>query len=153
MFFYRVQGSTKHSNRFEHNDQWKRLIYFWATSSSEWNSIFQSFQKEDNLERYTGVFFSEVYVFHSTLLSELISRICWQMVPGNFCTMCRCFQILESFGWMESAHKLPWEAPLFQVFFFFLEDHAANRNNSEVGLRTIIVCNLRSVILKSVQKT
>ena len=31
---------------------------------------------------------------------------------------------------MESAHKLPWEAPLFQVFFFFLEDHAANRNNS-----------------------
>ena len=30
---------------------------------------------------------------------------------------------------MESASKLPWGAPLFQVFFFSLEDHAANRNN------------------------
>ena len=23
--------------------------------------------------------------------------------PGNFCTICRCSQIFESFGWMESA--------------------------------------------------
>ena len=30
---------------------------------------------------------------------------------------------------MESASKLPWGVPLFQVFFFSLEDHAANRNN------------------------
>ena len=120
------------------------------------NSMEQHFPKFPKRGQHGKVYrslFSEVYVFHSTLLSELISRICWQMIPGNFCTMCRCFQILESFGWMESAHKLPWEAPLFQVFFFFLEDHAANRNNSEVGLRTIIVCKLRSVILKSVQKT
>ena len=26
-----------------------------------------------------------------------------QQFPGNFCTICRRFQILESFGWMESA--------------------------------------------------
>ena len=74
-------------------------------------------------------FSSEVFFFHSILLPELISKICWRMILGNFCTVCRCFQIFESFGWMESAYKLPWGVPLFQVFFFSLEDHAANRNN------------------------
>ena len=75
-------------------------------------------------------FFLGSFFFHSTLIPELISRICRQMVPGNFCTMCRCFHVFESCAWMESAHKLPWEVPLFQAFFFSLEDHAANRNNS-----------------------
>ena len=89
---------------------------------------FSKISTEDSLMRYTKVF-SGSFIFHSTLLPELISRICWQMVPGNFCSICRWFQIFESFGWMESASKLPWGVPLFQVFFFSLEDHAANRNN------------------------
>ena len=91
---------------------------------------FPKFPKRGQPGEVHKSFSSEVFFFHSTLLPELISRICWQMVPGNFCTICRCFQIFESFSWMESAYKLPWEVPLFQVFFFSLEDHAANRNNS-----------------------
>ena len=71
MFFYRVQGSTKHSNRFEHNDQWKRLINFSATSSSEWNRIFQNFQKEDNLARNTKVF-SRNFFFVIQLFLEFV---------------------------------------------------------------------------------
>ena len=86
--------------------------------------------KKTTTRRGIQKFFLGSFFFHSTLLPKLISRICWQMVPGNFCTMCRCFQVFESCGWMESAYKLPWEVPLFQVFFFSLEDHAANRNNS-----------------------
>ena len=71
MFFYRVQSSTKHSNRFEHNDQWKRLINFSATSSSEWNRIFQNFQKEDNLARNTKVF-SRNFFFVIQLFLEFV---------------------------------------------------------------------------------
>ena len=45
-----------------------------ATSSSEWSSIFQNVQKEDNLARYTQIFgnFYRKFSFHSTLLPEFL---------------------------------------------------------------------------------
>ena len=91
---------------------------FSATSSSEWNccSIFQNFQKEANLARYTQIFrnFSPKFFFPFIFASG-ISRIFGRMVRisdiqqipesflGNFCTIFLCFQILESFSSMESV--------------------------------------------------
>ena len=93
---------------------------FSATSSSEWNccSIFQNFQKEANLARYTQIFrnFSPKFFFPFIFASG-ISRIFGRMVRisdiqqipefflGNFCTIFLCFQILESFSSMK-AHNL-----------------------------------------------
>ena len=97
----------------------KSPVCLLATCSSEWNNIFQNFQKEDNLARYThifGNFFPEAFFPFNFALG--LSRIFSWMVgiteiqqsreflkafPGNFCTICGCFQIFESFGWMESA--------------------------------------------------
>ena len=84
-------------------------------SSSEWNRIFQNFQNKGQPR--------EVYLnlrkrFPWSFLSNGISRIFGWMVriskiqqfpkfletfPGNFCTICLCFQMFERFGWMESA--------------------------------------------------
>ena len=91
---------------------------------------FQSFQKEDNLARCTEVFSRKFFFFIQLCSRNWFLEFVDKWFRENFCTMCRCFQVFESCGWMESAHKLPWEVPLFQVFFFSLQDHAANRNNS-----------------------
>ena len=73
----------------------------------------------DNLVRYTQIF-KKIFpkVFFQLNFSPRISRIFgWKVhipeiqqflelpenFPGNFCTICCCFQILESFGWMEST--------------------------------------------------
>ena len=73
----------------------------------------------DNIARYTQIF-KKIFpkVFFQLNFSPRISRIFgWKVhipeiqqflvlpenFPGNFCTICCCFQILESFGWMESA--------------------------------------------------
>ena len=41
--------------------------------------------------------------------------------PGNFCIISRRFQIFESFGWMESVHKLHniWQRICNQTFHEF----------------------------------
>ena len=92
---------------------------FSATSRSEWNGILQNFQKQGNRARYTQIFeifFSEVFFPFNFAPGK--SRIFGWMPPnseiqqfpefletfrGNFCTICRRFQILESFGSMESS--------------------------------------------------
>ena len=72
-------------------------------------------KKEDNLARCTQIF----EIFFSGSFAPGICRIIGWMVhiseiqafgtefleifPGNFCTICRFFQIFESFGSMESA--------------------------------------------------
>ena len=52
----------------------KSLVWISATSSSEWSSVFQNVQKEDNLARYTQIFgnFYRKFSFHSTLLPEFL---------------------------------------------------------------------------------
>ena len=83
---------------------------FSTTSRSEWNGIFKKFRKQGNLARYTQIFnfFSWKFSFQSTLLPENQQFPEFlETFPGNFCTICRRFQILESFGWMESARCLP----------------------------------------------
>ena len=92
---------------------------FLSTSINEWNSIFRNFQKEDNLGRYTQIFkkiFPEVFfqlnfslrisgIFgwkvHNSEIQQFLELL--ENFPGNFCTICCCFQILERFGWMEST--------------------------------------------------
>ena len=76
-----------------------------ATSSSEWSSIFQNVQKEDNLARYTQIFgnFYRKFSFHSTLLPEFLEfTVEWlaflQFNSFFFCTICRYFQFFKSFG-------------------------------------------------------
>ena len=78
------------------------------------------FKKDDNLTRYTQIF--ETFfpgIFFPFNFAPRISRIfCWMVriseiqqfpdfletFPENCCTICRCFQIFESFGWMEQSY-------------------------------------------------
>ena len=93
---------------------------FSATSSNEWNSFFQNFQKRGQPhEVYPNFrnFFSRKFSFHSTLLPEILEfSVIWfalrkfntfpdflETFPENCCTICRCFQIFESFGWMSQS--------------------------------------------------
>ena len=41
--------------------------------------------------------------------------------PGNVCIICHWFQIFESFGWMESVHKLHniWQGICNQTLYEF----------------------------------
>ena len=76
-------------------------------------------KKEENLASYTirgiGLLY-EVYFFPKVFFpfnfapgvfrlsgSHFGNSTFLETFPGNFCTIWRCFQIFESFGWMESA--------------------------------------------------
>ena len=76
----------------------------------------------DNLARYPRIFGNFIpEVFFPFNFAPGISRIFSWMVriseiqlfwefletfPGNFCPISRCFQIFESFDWMESAQNV-----------------------------------------------
>ena len=95
---------------------------FSPTSGSEWRSIFQNFQKQGNLAKYTQIFESFRGSFLSIQLYSRKARIFgWivliseiQLFPefletfsGKFCTICRRFQIFESFGWCKAPKSCP----------------------------------------------
>ena len=84
---------------------------FSATSRSEWNGILQNFQKQGNLARYTQIFeifFPELF-FPFNFAAGKSKIFGWmapnseiqqfpeflKTFPGNLCTICRRFQILE----------------------------------------------------------
>ena len=124
---------------------------FSATSSSEWNccSIFQNFQKEANLARYTQIFrnFSPKFFF-PFIFAPGISRIFGRMVRisdiqqipesflGNFCTIFLCFQILESFSSMESAQS-------FHYFSRRLHVHPSSQSGNTLLIITRLLCSAR----------
>ena len=99
---------------------------FKATSRSEWNSIFQNFQREANLARCTqifGNFFPKVFfpfnfapgisrIFGLVIRISQIQQFLWflETFPQNVCTICHCFQILVSL--------VEWKAP--RVYSFSL---------------------------------
>ena len=105
--------------RFPFNQNFR--FEFLATSNSEWNSIFKNSQKWDNLVRYTQIFekIFRTLSFHSTLLPEILKvwvewvafrdfssfRNFWKIL-GEISTICRCFQIFESFGGMAAQGYL-----------------------------------------------
>ena len=84
---------------------------------------FQNFQREETswgIPKFSQIS-SRKSSSHSTNFAPGISRIFGWIVriskiqqlsefletfPGNFCTVCRCFQIFESFGCIESAPSL-----------------------------------------------
>ena len=99
--------------------QSKRLVWIFATSSSEWNSIFQNFlkrrQPREGIPKFSKIFPRSFLSAFNFALE--ISRIFGWMVRiseiqqlskfletflRNFCTIWHCFQIFESFVWMES---------------------------------------------------
>ena len=102
------------------------LTKFKTTSSSEWNSIFQNFQREANFARCTqifGNFFPKVFfpfnfcpgifrIFGLVIVISQIQQFLWflETFLWNVCTICHCFQILESL--------VEWKAP--QGFLLFL---------------------------------
>ena len=53
---------------------------------------------EKNLHGSFAPGISRIRISEIQQLSEFLETF-----VGNFCTICRCFQIFESFGWMESA--------------------------------------------------
>ena len=124
---------------------------FSATSSSEWNccSIFQNFQKEANLARYTQIFrnFSPKFFF-PFIFAPGISRIFGRMVRisdiqqipesflGNFCTIFLCFQILESFSSMASAQS-------FHYFSRRLHVHPSSQSGNTLLIITRLFCSAR----------
>ena len=72
--------------------------------------------KRTNFGRYTQIFeifFLEVFfpfIFAAGIIGWMVSILEIQQFPefletfpGNFCTICRSFQIFESLGWVESA--------------------------------------------------
>ena len=93
---------------------------FSATSRCEWQSILQNFHKRGqprevypNFQKFfPGVCFPFNFASGISGIFGWMVRISEiQQFPeflktfrGHFCTICRCFQIFESFGWMESAH-------------------------------------------------
>ena len=104
MLYWLSRDCARNWGRFPFNQN--AGFEFSTTSRSEWNGIFKKFRKQGNLARYTQIFnfFSWKFSFQSTLLPENQQFPEFlETFPGNFCTICRRFQILESFGWMESA--------------------------------------------------
>ena len=124
---------------------------FSATSSSEWSSIFQNFQKREQPREaltsrgigllYEVHFFPEVFFpfnFAPGVFRLSVSAISeiqqfpefLETFPGNFCTIWLCFQIFESFGWMESALEST-------MFHFSSEVLLQKYRSSETGAPSI----------------
>ena len=78
----------------------KRPVWISATSSSEWNSIFQDFQKEDNLAGYTqnfrklfpGISRNFGWMVRNSTVSGISGTF-----PENFCSICRCYANFRKF--------------------------------------------------------
>ena len=103
---------------------------FSATSTSEWNSIFQNFQKRgqprDVDPKFRKKNFKEVFfpfMINFALRIWRIRRISkiqqlsgfLQLFVRNFCTICRCFQIFPKF-WLNGKRPLsPHVKPVFRV--------------------------------------
>ena len=100
----------------------KPRFEFSATSSSKWNSIFQNFPKRGQprkvypnfRKRFPGSFLSIQLLPRNFLNFRLNGSYFGNStvygISGNFSgkfpTICRCFQIFERLGWMESAPNL-----------------------------------------------
>ena len=103
-------------------------------------------KKEENLASYTirgiGLLY-EVYFFPKVFFpfniapgvfrlsgSHFGNSTFLETFPGNFCTIWRCFQIFESFGWMESALEST-------MFHFSGEVLLQKYRSSETGARSM----------------
>ena len=93
----------------------KSPVWISTTSRREWNSIFQNFQREGNLARYTqilGNFFLSIQLCSRNFLNFRLSCLHFGnstvsgIFLGNFCTICCCFQIFETFGSLNGKRLL-----------------------------------------------
>ena len=89
-------------------------------------------KKGTTLQRYTQIFenfFPEVFFLHSTVLPEFLEfSVEWfafgnstafeflETFLGNFCTICHCFQVFESFGRVESAQNFNQSMSAYHYF-------------------------------------
>ena len=115
-----------------------QITYNSAFTESNLQKFSKISKKEDHLARYTQIFAiylaEENVIFPFNFAPEL-SRIFgseWFVFRklnsfcflGPFCTICRSFQIFESFGWMESVRYL---CRCSLVLVLSLQDSSLNR--------------------------
>jgi len=119
----RVWGERRRRRLWALSIQPKRSVWISATCSSEWNSIFQNFPKRGQPRKvylnFRKKFSLEVF-FPLNFASGIYTIFGWMVriseiqqfpeflgtFPENFCTICRYFQIFNSFGWMKSILSL-----------------------------------------------
>ena len=93
-------------------------VWFEFWQASAWNSIFQNFQKEGNLVRYTQIsetYSQKYFSFNVASWISIVTVFIWMVCISEIqhfwefweisVPFCHCFQIFESFGWMESTHQ------------------------------------------------
>ena len=130
---YKVQLSIP--TVFEHNDQWKRLINFSATSSSEWNSIFQSFQKDDNLARYTKVIprkFSAPFAAVSKFSKVLVEWKAPTNYLGEFFSFRSSFSLWRTTLQTETTVEAGLRTIILQTSFSNIKVRPKNLNHAQV---------------------
>ena len=96
MLFDSLLGVAGNSNRkFWLNGKRSRYTQIFEKNSPE---VFFTFYFAPGISKIFGwtVRISEIQQFPKFL----------ETFPGNICTICLFFQILESFGWMESAQNI-----------------------------------------------